>query len=129
MLTDAITYLGLVHDDSPWPEAWLITFSLAALVTLAVIVVGRRLGSFWRPLVIALAALSAVWVVGYGLTESGWNDVDGWADCSDCSGWHVAGAFFFLGPLVIGVVLVTGVLIAAVVGRVTGQRRPQSGAS
>ena len=128
-MTDVITYVGLVHEDSPWPEAWLITISLAVLVTLAVILVGRRLGRLWPPLMIALATLSAVWIVGYALTESGWNDVDGWADCSDCGAWHVAGAFLLLGPLVIGVVLVLGVLIAAVVSRVTGQRRPQSGAS
>jgi hypothetical protein len=128
-VTDVAAYIGLVHEDSPWPEAWLITFSLAVLVTLAVIVVGRRLTRLWLPFVVALAMLSAVWVVGYGLTQAGWNDVDGWADCSDCGGWHVLGAFFFLGPPVIGLVLVIGVLIAAVVDRLTGQTTPQSGAS
>ena len=124
-----MTYLGAVHENSPWPEAWLITASVAVLATLAVIVVARRLGRLRLPLVVALATLSAVWVVGYGLTESGWNDVDGWADCSACGGWHVAGAFLFLGPPVIGLVLVIGVLIAALVGRVTGRHRAQSGAS
>jgi hypothetical protein len=98
-------------------------------MTMAVVVVGRRLKRVWLPLAIALATLSVVWVVGYALAESGWNDVDGWADCSDCGWWHVVGAFFFLGPPVIGVVVVIGVLVTAVVGRVTGRQRSASGCS
>jgi hypothetical protein len=126
---DAAAYIGLVHEDSPWPEAWLITFSLAVLGTLAVIVIGRKLTRPWLTLVVALAMLSVVWVLGYGLTQAGWNDVDGWADCSDCGGWHVLGAFLFLGPPVIGLVLVIGVLIAAVVDRLADRTTPHSRAS
>jgi hypothetical protein len=121
------TPLGSLSQSNYGTALTLITLGLAVFVLLSVILIGRRMHNLWRPFAIASFLLVVVWIVGYGLMDANWKDTDGWIDCTNCNGWHALGAFLFTGPIVIGVVLIVGVSVAALVGRATRQPRPRSG--
>lgn len=99
---------------------WLVTLVVALLVSAIVVVCmrhERRLGLV--VFVTSLAALGAIWIVGFSLITAGWNDVDGFVDCYGyCNAWHVVGALLFGGPPLVAVVLT----LAAVLGLVIRAR-------
>ena len=104
--------------------AWIITLILAAGVTLAVIVVGRRFRIIGRATLVALSVLVAAWIIGDRLQASGWHDIDGWVDRNkSCGLWHLVGALSFWAPPAIGIVLIIAVLIAATIDRDRFRRR------
>jgi hypothetical protein len=92
--------------------------ALAALLTLAVIALGRLRMAVLQTVLIALAVAGLVWLVGLGLTATGWQDADGWVDCDrNCDGWHWVGGLLVLTPPLLALALGFAVLVAVLRGR------------
>ncbi len=96
---------------------WLVALAVALLVSAIVLVCFRRAPMQGRvAFLTSLAALGAIWIVGFTLVTAGWNDVDGFVDCYGyCNAWHLVGALLFGGPPLVAVVLTLTVVVDRVI--------------
>jgi hypothetical protein len=100
-------------------DDWLLALTLLGVgITVAWILVGRRLRKLGWTVLIAVSVWAAVWLIGYLVANSDWgNDrLSGWADCHDsCTVWDGVGAWLIFGPPIAGLVaVVAGVVVAAI---------------
>lgn len=103
--------------------AWALIL-VSAGVTVACLLVGRRLHRLGLTLLILLSAWGAVWLVGDRLHDSDWSNITGWVDCrASCDVWDSIGLWFFLGPPVAAVVAVIAAAVVVALDRVRSHRR------
>jgi len=101
---------------------WPIVLALAAVAASIVLLLGRTSRALWVALIVALAALGAIWLAGWQLVQSGWHNMDGIFDCyPSCDNWQRAGSL-----LVFGLPIVAAMLVATVVVVALRRRRSQA---
>lgn len=101
-------------------EVWFLTLALLSVgVTVACILVGRRLGKLGLALLIAIAGWAAVWLIGYLVANSDWGNerLSGWADCTRCGAWDGVAYWLLFGPPIAAVVAVMAAAVAAAIDR------------
>jgi len=107
---------------------WPITLAAGGLLAGVVILIRRRSAAAGTvALIAAVTSLAVIWLTGQRLMAAGWHDVDGWSDCYRyCNSWHVLGALLFVGPFVVGCIVVLAVTADAVLGRRSRHHHPVS---
>ncbi len=99
-----------------WFQALIL---LAVGVTVACVLVGRRLHRLSLTLLILISVWVVVWSVGYGVANSDWGNkrLSGWADCHSCTVWDGVGAWLIFGPPIAAVVAVIATAVVAAIDR------------
>jgi hypothetical protein len=87
----------------------IVATAIAIATSLGVRSVAARSDARIRVPLLAVGIAAVVWMVGFALISRGWNDMDGWIDCTRCHRWHYAGALVFFVPPILALFLLTGI--------------------
>jgi len=110
-------------NDEMGAWAWALIL-LSAGITLACLLLGRRLHKLGLTLLILVSVWAAVWLVGDRLQDSDWNNLTGWVDCrTSCDVWDSVGLWFLFGPPVVVVVAVVAATVVAAIDRFRARHR------